>query len=732
MKGYKRKLATSDSMTKHLHNGGRTSFNFHPSPRMVPHIFKPEVQYVELSIEQFVHRGKAMKDDPSIQSPKPIDKLNDTEIQLLKMYFPTGGDCTWNPSLIAFPSCQSFPSRVYEVKHSFRTVMLIDAMQQLQGFSNIGNSRMISVEEAASPFQCAGGECISIDQSEFESPNKYMKCRSGGDANSFQSSPVEDKVFISEHDAGDYAAAENNFHCHLFRSEFVSVDPLGRISIMPAPILPYKEYVNSLSPQPSVADDLSLHNNKTVDPVLDEINQLPGTPELIKRISTNEDYDGETPDIMAHRPSIVECHVIKVDQQDVQLSPRLTNFMLSGVVPESPECGMQNDDGGINLLDPEFSSPTKHCRGALLRPSCVEKCEFTCAENGTSRQNFAAANKGTHTPRVCTNPSGIPMASPNILEELRTPLLDLTSDNCSNDWYPDSGNKSETLKKPRKLKRLRRHRDCLTNNMEHKSMVDANPSVSTFRYPHSADTDRLIDEVRGFIDEEAEVSSRSDVSGDEEDEKDCSSYDDSFIDDKTSLSEATTQAEAGSIDMMAIYRRSLLSQSPLVRQPVYNNTDPDFVAHVTNTTEKGSSSPKMMDCNSRRMIGHRINPTPCLGSNRLNSKGNVLSANPCSSSRSSVISGKRKLSAHQADIIPPMNLEKQFFASEAEVAIQTSQADKTDISGKLFYDDDFFKGLDLDAVEAQATLLLKNKAEAQAVNQDTYDEPGSPTFDLGI
>lgn len=101
---------------------------------------------MELSIEQFVQRGKAVKDVLITESPTPIEKLNDSEIQLLLKYFPTGGNCTLNLSLIAFPSCQLFPSRVHEIKHSFRSGMLIDSMQLLHGFSDNGNSRVISAE----------------------------------------------------------------------------------------------------------------------------------------------------------------------------------------------------------------------------------------------------------------------------------------------------------------------------------------------------------------------------------------------------------------------------------------------------------------------------------------------------------------------------------------------------------------------------------------------------------
>uniref|UniRef100_A0A7N0TMJ9 Uncharacterized protein n=1 Tax=Kalanchoe fedtschenkoi TaxID=63787 RepID=A0A7N0TMJ9_KALFE len=674
VKGYKQKLGTCISMKKHLHNGGITSFNFHPSPRMVPHVLSPEVQFVELSIEQFVHRNKTMKEDPSMQSHKRVDKLLDFEIHLLAKYFLTVGDCTMKPSLIAFPSCQSFPSRMHKVKHSFRTGILIDMMQQLQGISYTGNSRIISVEDEASPFLCSGGGVISIDQS------------------------GKDK--------------KNHVHFHLFSSEFASVDPLGRVSIMSAPILPYRGEVNSLPPQPET--------------------------QLMKSISTDEDCDAEASDIVGRRLSILGDYTIKRDQTDAQLSPRLTNFILKGVVPESPDCGKENGEEDINSLVPEFISPTKPSNGFLLKTSCSEKCEVVCANNGCTTQNSACAAKGIHTPGVNIKTRGIPNASPNIPEEIHAPSIDLTSDYCRKEWHLNSGNKTATVEKekPRKLKRLRRYRDLSINNMEHKSIVDVDPSVSSPRYPHSTDTENKIDEVIAFIDEEAGVSSSSDVAGYEEDEEEGdSSYDDSFIDDKISLSE-DTQAEASKVDMMSVYRRSLLSQSPLVGQPEYfNNT-----GLMTNTTENGNSANRPAKSNSIQLSRYGMHSiTTCLDSNQQNPKGILSSANLCSSSRPSEIdhwrrSQKRKLSSCRAKIIAPINLDKQFARSDAEgtESFLTGEGDKTEPHGDVFGDDDFFAGLDLDAVEAQATLFLKSKAEKQTHKQSTYNDPGSPTFDLGI
>lgn len=106
----------------------------------VPHIYKPEVQYVELSIKQFIHRGKKMLDDHTVQLPTFEAKLNKNEIELLRKFFQPK-DNLWRPSLIAFPHFQAFPSRVHNVMHSFRSEMLIDTMQYLQGSSDSRDSR---------------------------------------------------------------------------------------------------------------------------------------------------------------------------------------------------------------------------------------------------------------------------------------------------------------------------------------------------------------------------------------------------------------------------------------------------------------------------------------------------------------------------------------------------------------------------------------------------------------
>ena len=111
----------------------------------IPHIFKPEVQFVEFSIEQFFRSGKKDKDDTDFQKPVTLEKLNVAETNLVAKYFQQH-DIAWKPSLIAFPHFQTYPSRVYKVMHSPRTRMLIDTMQSLQGLS-FSSDRKISFIE---------------------------------------------------------------------------------------------------------------------------------------------------------------------------------------------------------------------------------------------------------------------------------------------------------------------------------------------------------------------------------------------------------------------------------------------------------------------------------------------------------------------------------------------------------------------------------------------------------
>lgn len=87
-----------------------------------------------------------MKDDHAIQASVLEDKLTVAETSLIAKYFHPTDANTWRPSLISFPHFQTFPSRVHKIMHAYRTGMLIDMMQCLQGLTFSGDCKTPVVE----------------------------------------------------------------------------------------------------------------------------------------------------------------------------------------------------------------------------------------------------------------------------------------------------------------------------------------------------------------------------------------------------------------------------------------------------------------------------------------------------------------------------------------------------------------------------------------------------------
>lgn len=105
----------------------------------IPHCFKPEVQFLELSVEQFIPRMKKDHDEADAETSTSRTNLTNADKNLIAKYFNSTRENIWRPSLIAFPHFQAYPSRMHKVAHSVRTGMLIDAMQLLQGLSSPEN-----------------------------------------------------------------------------------------------------------------------------------------------------------------------------------------------------------------------------------------------------------------------------------------------------------------------------------------------------------------------------------------------------------------------------------------------------------------------------------------------------------------------------------------------------------------------------------------------------------------
>lgn len=87
-----------------------------------------------------------MKDDDQRITPVLREKLTEAESNLLAKYFYPSSGIKWKPSLIAFPYFQTFPSRVHNVRHSYKTGLLIDVMQRLEGRSFGGDSKISPIK----------------------------------------------------------------------------------------------------------------------------------------------------------------------------------------------------------------------------------------------------------------------------------------------------------------------------------------------------------------------------------------------------------------------------------------------------------------------------------------------------------------------------------------------------------------------------------------------------------
>ncbi|KAH0469922.1 hypothetical protein IEQ34_001480 [Dendrobium chrysotoxum] len=265
--------------------------------------------------------------------------------------------------------------------------------------------------------------------------------------------------------------------------------------------------------------------------------------------------------------------------------------------------------------------------------------------------------------------------------------------------------------------------------------------------------EKAIRHVDAFVDEEAEVSGDASVSEDELVDEKNDQYDDSFIDDKINPTEGSTEAENSEVDMIAFYRRSLLTQSPMVlpgkclptsHEPLSSGTagscSPDRKINLIDTPQDGLLSVNQLDdknsaiCNAASVIavsGEAGNHSERC-SNKLESR-------------------KRKLFFQPSDAITKENLNSQLRCEMQSAHAESNLHHPPKVAKfdtYLSFDDDFYQDLDLDEVEAQATKLLRFRSESsfgksQAAVHDhsaQIDEGTStginficsPKFDLGI
>ncbi|CAH9136790.1 unnamed protein product [Cuscuta epithymum] len=807
LKGFLRKQATNKVLGKLMANGGTNTFRFHPSPRMIPHALRPEVQHVKLLIEAFVPRGKKSKDALHVQSPVLQNELSDKEINLLAKYFNSNGESLWRPSLIAFRHFQAFPSRVHSVSHSLRTEMLIDAMQHLEGLSCSGGIKASSQAETSRDLCTRGGTAEAYENGEaaetyedfkaaqlYENGEAAEPYENGEDPKTFSCLPIEDcgrellendkspvpvkTIAEAMSSVNEFTGRTSHAHLSLFESELVKVDNLGNVLVLSVPQLSTKAVSESklvdtdVLPSKLSTEDACDHFMSPVDLILEKNQGFEGKHAdhgermkehvlVVSRLRNDVDEcqgDGSQSERVPESPfSQVESKDISVgehpeaiitdstdvslneelsyDSEDVEAhSPRLTNFIKSGVVPESPMCSPERDkDEGNKLSSESIMGPLKqdkqavHCStgGEESLPSHIVK-----TITPLQKEVGARAPTSSHSIIICGN---------------RTPLAKLSSPTCSKDWLLESQHLPERVCEKNKLRRLRKLGDVFTktspecarqNNVSPKKLASscftANRVVS--RRKHRGNMKQATD-AKAFIEVEAEVSSDGLVSDDEEEEY-CNSYDDSFIDDRLSLTAVDTQADSCRMDMMAVYRRSLLTQSPVELLPKassFHSPDNAVPRSVTNLTSSSSGT-----------MNHRT-PQTGLESTSRSSEAMPYGTAACSlgEKESNVGSRKRKFSFSETSPLPARNLEGDFGmhhgAGGRNSALPPVQEHSEKENMDLFDDDDFLNGIDLDAVEQEAAKILQLKSQNSVHNQPTsISIPQNigisdfPSFDLGF
>ncbi|KAF0902518.1 hypothetical protein E2562_017916 [Oryza meyeriana var. granulata] len=359
LKGYISKQGNTKVMNRLLRDHDR--FKYHASPRMVPHIYKPELKRVKLSIEKYIPCSKKTKVDVNGTSPI-FNKMSEEDGQLIARYFGACKEDFWKPSLVTFPSFQVSPCDIYKVPHSFRTTnMLIDAMQQLQDLS-FSRTKCASPLEAPADVPYVMDQALegfhSVNVSKEAIPQEYcdLDVSSSGVAWS-------KNVFVPSSPIKKYPVHS------FFSGDYVTVDVSSYVSITFVPSLPrtsnfrkdtrnmnWHPKVQNKSPSVKLAADISIptvefdcparvaYSSKPI--FTDEFGLAPHSPEYTQKCGNTDDrHVLGTPPSKTLASSKEICHTpcnSKLvnpglsGQEDMELSPRLTYYMEEGIVPESP------------------------------------------------------------------------------------------------------------------------------------------------------------------------------------------------------------------------------------------------------------------------------------------------------------------------------------------------------------------------------------------------------------
>lgn len=157
--------------------------------------------------------------------------------------------------------------------------------------------------------------------------------------------PMETSKDKEMHCMHDIQGQNPPTHSYLFGSDFVSVDALGRVLVVSVPLLPLVKISRSKCTHDSSREYKEKNvpvEDVSVTRAITNENEQNGVERTLQasvsngNISNGGDKISEPLDDAENRPPLLVADESNDDFRDVELSPRLTNFIKSGVVPESP------------------------------------------------------------------------------------------------------------------------------------------------------------------------------------------------------------------------------------------------------------------------------------------------------------------------------------------------------------------------------------------------------------
>ncbi|CAM0874689.1 unnamed protein product [Alopecurus aequalis] len=753
LQGYKKKQGSTRTMKNLLRK--QDIFVYHDSPRMVPHIYKPEVKYVKLSIEKYVPCLKKRKVDVSCASPI-LSKMSVEDGQLIARYFSECKEDIWKPSLVAFPSFQVSPCDIYKVPHSFRTTdMLIDAMQRLQDLS-------FSRTKCDTPLQ-EPADVAALEDQAVEGHHYPSGQAAWSKSVCVPSSPVK-KYPLHSFFCGDYVAVDVRGYVSVtfvpalsrtseFHKDTQNVNWQYKVQSKKTPCKLTTDVSGPRTDGAYSSKPIFADNASNLDPHSPDYSEQyhPGRHVLCPA-SPSKPFSSPTEKWDTPCNTKLASPALSV-QEDMELSPRLTYYIEEGIVPESPLLEVshqkfEKDTAADVCFVPKVGSSKAHTQGNGLgchdgSLSFREKVQFPVVV--TELLGLPSDNVLDQTRAEAEEPSNVKICSP----AARTPTENLLCDSLSDDWQVKSvaGDTSGSVQQAPKYRRLCKYGDKINRvpsvslndrydgyggrqcDVENKSMTNQMGHARG----NKGKVKRCLDV---YIDEQAEVSEDADISADEDDEQSDDKYEDSFIDDQTTPAGQFTQSEQGGEhtgDMMAFYRRSLLTQSTVVLPSRYQDLSDNSLSRAASSSSGNSHYPIETPQGIFQKHG-TTGPSPLgLQQSSLERATSIeehvqASVVNCEST-SKPDSIKRKLSFQQAASIPIINLEPEPAPLSSHLA--------TEVGNDIYWDDAFFEGLDLDAIEAQATEQLRLQ-KAQASQKPAETKRASdvsftpPSFDLGI